>query len=61
MGLQRTDSTPQTRSSSSLSYDDDFVFQCYHGDPNSPANQQQQRAKKLSPFAAFATFPGFNF
>lgn len=60
MDLERTDSLPQARSSS-LAYDDDFVFQCYYGDPNSPANQQQQRVKKLSPFAAFSTFPGFGY
>jgi hypothetical protein len=59
MDLERTDSLLQTRSSF-LSYDDEFVFQCYYGDPSSPANQQQQRVKKLSPFAAFATFPGFS-
>lgn len=41
-------------------YDDDFVWQCYFGDPSSPANQQQQRPKPVSPFAAYASFPGFS-
>jgi len=43
-----------------VAYDDDFVWQCYFGDPSSPANQQQQRPKPTSPFAAFASFPGFS-
>jgi hypothetical protein len=60
MMLQRTGSHPQPAAGSCLSYDDDFVFQCYYGNPSSPANQQQQRAKQQSPFAAYAYVPGFS-
>lgn len=62
--LQRAGSQPHPAAAaaagSCLSYDDDFVFQCYYGNPNSPANQQQQRPKQHSPFAAYASFPGFS-
>jgi hypothetical protein len=47
-------------SSSSKAYDEAFVWQCYYGNPSSPENQQLQRPKPLSPFAAFSTFPGFS-
>lgn len=62
MMLQRAGSQPHSAAAagSCLCYDDDFVFQCYYGNPNSPANQQQQRPKQHSPFAAYASFPGFS-
>mgnify|MGYP001807685640 FL=1 len=54
------DMEQQLKASSCQSYDDNFVWQCYFGDPNSAVNKQQQRPKQVSPFAAFATFPGYS-
>lgn len=54
------DMEQQLKASSCQSYDDDFVWQCYFGDPNSAVNKQQQRPKQVSPFAAFATIPGYS-
>jgi hypothetical protein len=50
----------QLKTSSCQSYDHDFVWQCYYGDPNSAGNKQQQRPKQVSPFAAYAAFPGYS-
>lgn len=57
---QQASAGVQASVSSARSYPDDFVWQCYFGDPNSDANKQQQRPQRLSPFAAFSTFPGFS-